>query len=212
MAANEPPALPSAPDAWGIYKQLPGMVLGFHGCDRETAEKVLALEDPHLEPSNNPHDWLGQGIYFWEADPWRALEWAIASMAKPGQTTGKIVNPYVVGAVLDLGRCCNLLDYDTVAELERAYQFINNIYQRAGGALPQNKGGDDKFKRFRDKVVIDAMHDLRRKKSLPNYQTVRAAFLEGGELYPDAGFERKNHIQIAVLDTACIKAYFRLPS
>ena len=28
-------------------------------------------------------------------------------------------------------------------------------------------------------MMIDAMHDLRSKKSLPNYQTIRAAFLEG---------------------------------
>lgn len=211
MAGSPPTPLISAPEAWGIYKQLPSMVLGFHGCDRVTADELLSQSVPHLQQSDNPHDWLGRGIYFWEADPWRALEWANASKAKPSQTSGKILSPYVVGAVLDLGRCCNLLDFDTLSELARAYNFISETYTRAGQPLPENSGGHDKFKRARDKIVIDAMHDLRRKGQFPKYQTVRAAFLEGGELYPGAGFERKNHIQIAVLDEACVKAYFRLP-
>jgi hypothetical protein len=55
------------------------------------------------------------------------------------------------------------------------------------------------------------MHDLRNSQKLPAYQTVRAAFFEGAELYPNAGFRKKNHIQIAVCDVACIKGYFRLP-
>lgn len=33
-------------------------------------------DKPHLEPSDNPWDWLGKGIYFWEADPIRGYEWA----------------------------------------------------------------------------------------------------------------------------------------
>lgn len=210
--AVSPPPLVTAPDAWGIYKQLPGMILGFHGCDSTTAEDVLLQTKRHLKPSSNAHDWLGNGIYFWEADPWRALEWANASSVKPGQSGGSIKAPCVVGAVLDMGRCCNLLDYDTVSEVERAYAFISSIYASAGKNLPENQLGPDKVKRFRDKVVIDAMHQLRSVKGLPEYQTIRAAFLEGGELYPGAGFERKNHIQIAVLDPSCIKAYFRLPS
>jgi hypothetical protein len=38
---------------------------------------------------------------------------------------------------------------------------------------------------------------------------VRAAFVEGGQLYPDAGFSAKSHIQICVRNVACIKGYFR---
>lgn len=46
------------------YEILPGLLLGFHGTDEETAEKDLAGEA--LESSANEYDWLGYGIYFWE--------------------------------------------------------------------------------------------------------------------------------------------------
>lgn len=42
-------------------------MLGYHGCSAETAEKVLKGEK--FEISRNPYDWLGEGIYFWEANP-----------------------------------------------------------------------------------------------------------------------------------------------
>ena len=48
------------------------------------------------------------------------------------------------------------------------------------------------------------MHFLRDYSKYEPYQTVRAAFMEGDDLYPDAGFKRKNHIQLAVVDPYCI--------
>lgn len=57
-----------------MYRTLPSFVLGFHGCDRKVGEAVLAGQ--HLRPSNNDYDWLGQGIYFWENSPHRALSYA----------------------------------------------------------------------------------------------------------------------------------------
>jgi hypothetical protein len=41
-------------------------VLGYHGCDKKVGERVLAGE--RLKPSENEYDWLGHGIYFWEAN------------------------------------------------------------------------------------------------------------------------------------------------
>lgn len=211
MADDEQKKRITAPESWTVYKQLPGLVLGFHGCDRSVAEDVLSQKQPHLLSSKNAHDWLGEGIYFWERDPWRALEWAISASERPKQTAGKIKDPYVIGAILDLGRCCNLLDFDCCAEVESAFQFISEVYKSAGQPLPENRQGEDKLLRFRDKIVIKAMHDIRDDQKLPPYQSVRAAFIEGQELYPGAGFKKKNHIQIAILDAQCIKGYFRLP-
>jgi hypothetical protein len=45
--------------------QTPTWVLGYHGCDREVGEAVLAGET-ELLPSENDWDWLGTGIYFCE--------------------------------------------------------------------------------------------------------------------------------------------------
>lgn len=199
------------PESWAVYKQLPGLVLGFHGCDQSIAEDVLSQKVPHLRISQNDHDWLGEGIYFWEADPWRALEWATSAAKRPNQTAGKIKKPYVIGAILDLGRCCNLLDIDCCEEVSRAYQFINGLYDAAGLQLPENKLGPDKVLRYRDKIVIKTMHAIRESQNLPPYQSMRAAFIEGDKLYAGSGFNAKNHIQLAILDPQCIKGYFRLP-
>lgn len=45
-----------------------GIVFGFHGCEREVAQKAILNREP-ITPSNNAYDWLGNGIYFWENDP-----------------------------------------------------------------------------------------------------------------------------------------------
>ena len=62
-----------------IYHQ-PFQVVGFHSCDKEVGMKVLNGE-MDLNPSENPWDWLGSGIYFWEQNPDRALEYANESAA-----------------------------------------------------------------------------------------------------------------------------------
>lgn len=49
-------------------------VLGYHGCDRTVGEKLLSGED--FKKSENSYDWLGAGIYFWENNPKRGLDFA----------------------------------------------------------------------------------------------------------------------------------------
>ena len=85
----------------------------------------------------------------------------------------------------------------------------------AGVDLPRNAGG----RRNLDRAVVENMHKLReegltqgrRRVVLQPYETVRAAFIEGDPIYENAGFNAKNHIQIAVRERRCIKGYFRLP-
>ena len=47
-----------------------------------------------------------------------------------------------------------------------------------------------------------------REGGLVPYDTVRSIFWEGNEIYPDAGFKEKNHIQICVRDAKLIKGFF----
>jgi hypothetical protein len=60
-----------------------------------------------------------------------------------------------------------------------------------------------------DRAVIEAVHGTRDDNAHPPYDTVRSPFPEGGKLYDGAGFQAKNHIQIAVRNLDCIKGYFR---
>ena len=41
-----------------------------------------------------------------------------------------------------------------------------------------------------------------------NFDSVRAAFWEGKELYPNAGFKTQNHIQLSIINPNCIKGIF----
>jgi hypothetical protein len=91
-----------------VYSTLPSFILGFHGCDASVAEKVISGR-AHLIPSQNDYDWLGEGIYFWENSPARALEYARLRKRHPAPGN-KIRKPAVIGAVIDLARCLNLLD------------------------------------------------------------------------------------------------------
>lgn len=75
------------------------LTLGFHGCEEDVARNALQNRGD-LVASNNKYDWLGSGIYFWENDPVRALEFA--------KEVKKCENPCVIGAVLNTGYCLDL--------------------------------------------------------------------------------------------------------
>lgn len=198
---------------WDLYKRFPSFVLGFHGCDRIVGEAVIAGYQ-QLESSANQFDWLGGGVYFWEGNPARALEFAQCAATDAAYTTqGKISDPFVVGAVIDLGICFSLQDSNCLAELPLAYASLRKSCKIAGVPMPKNKGRDeDKGARFLDCAVIEVMHRLRLASTPPMvpYDTVRATFSEGKALYRGAGFSEKAHVQIAVRNTQkCILGYFR---
>lgn len=196
------------PDYLG-YQRLPNWVLGFHGCDESVVQDVLNSQNKHLKPSENKWDWLGNGIYFWENDPLRAMQFAQEGI--DGKVTrGNIKKPCVIGAVIDLGLCLNLFDQVALQEIKWAAENLAERSIEYEQPLPKNT---DKG-RFLDRAVFEHLHWARnvlheaQPEDFEMYQTVRSQFPEGGELYPGASFTEQNHIQIAVRDTSVIKGYF----
>src|SRR5262245_22992021 len=110
-------------------------VLGYHGCDRTVAERLLAGDD--FKPSNNEYDWLGPGIYFWEANPQRGLDFA-KELVKTKRGKGKIAHPAVVGAVIELGLCMDLTTTAGTKQARTAYQRLVEIHKAAEVELPKN--------------------------------------------------------------------------
>jgi hypothetical protein len=183
--------------------------LGFHGCDAAVAERVFA-GSAHLKRSKNNFDWLGEGIYFWENSPARALQFARELKARPRKAGPRIRTPAVVGAVIELGYCLNLLDAEFLELLSESYDDLRAFHERIGVPLPNNKRiGDDLLLRPLDCAVINALHETRVLLGLRPFDTVRAAFAEGGPVYPGSGVSAKHHIQICVRRRSCIKGYFR---
>jgi hypothetical protein len=187
-------------------------VLGFHGCDRSVGEQALT-GSLDLIRSDRDYDWLGPGIYFWEGDPIRAMEWAEAKAArKPGTT------PYVIGAVIDLGNCLDLTTREDIELLRDAYDGLEASLAAEGRQLPSNRdvasdARKDKLLRNLDCAVIRYLSDNIEQQiatksgdgSLEPFDTVRGLFREGAPIYPNSGFYERTHTQIAVRSIACIK-------
>jgi hypothetical protein len=187
-------------------------VLGFHGCDESVASGIFHGKMNHLDASQNQYDWLGAGIYFWESSPARAMEYARLRRKYPASKARQIKKPAVVGAVIDLGNCLDLLDSQFFEMIREGYADLNHYMQAAGLPMPFNRplhASHDLLLRDLDCHVINTIHRTRARKNLPAFDSVRAAFIEGKPLYPGASFFDKNHIQICVCNPHCIKGYFR---
>jgi hypothetical protein len=198
-----------------MYSTKSGLVLGFHGCDQAVADKVISSGD-NLLASTNRYDWLGNGIYFWEQSPDRALDYATELQQNPGRSKNPIKAPAVIGAVIDLGFCLDLVTMGNLGLLARSYETLQKSYATAGLDLPRNKPSAksgtqsaDLLRRELDCLVIEALHDSMQQEKKPEFDSVRGVFWEGEELYPNAGFRAKNHIQLCIRNPNCIKGYFR---
>lgn len=73
-----------------------------------------------MTASENDYDWLGPGIYFWEHNAWRAFEFACDVRDYPHRGKQKVKRPSVVGAIIDLGFCLNLLDNRFIEMVKQA--------------------------------------------------------------------------------------------
>jgi len=180
-------------------------VLGYHGCDREVAEKLIS--GAAFEPSDNDYDWLGHGVYFWESNPVRGYEFATELKTR----NHRIVEPYVVGAAIDPGYCLDLLSASGIQAVQAGYESFSQVMAASGSIMPANAGGQDLLLRKLDCAVVNHIHVSMRESGLQTFDTVRGVFMEGDRLYKNSGFYRKTHIQICVCNALCIKGVFRLP-
>jgi len=201
-----------------MYDVRPNTIIGFHGCELSVRNKLISNPD-HIEISKKPYDWLGNGFYFWENNYIRALQWANDKKDK-----GQIKSPVVVGAVLQLGNCCDFLDSKFTGLIESYYPAMEEEYQHAGKHLPQNlEAADDEHKdklvRLLDCATIEYMHksitenyfkdlDEQNYSSYKVFDSVRGVFSEGGSAFPGAGIKKKSHIQICIRNFNCIKGFF----
>ncbi|HEY3323253.1 MAG TPA: hypothetical protein VGP72_22555 [Planctomycetota bacterium] len=192
-----------------MYGTPSNLFLGFHGCDRAVGEKILAGKSG-LKESRNKYDWLGFGRYFWEGDYGRAVEWS--NWLAKRKIPPRIEEPFVIGAIIDLGHCLNLLETENLRALQDGYEELVGLCREAGKPIPENKplrGGSDLLLRHLDCAVLETVHRLVEEAGRPAYDSVRGVFWGGKELYPHAGFRSHNHIQICVRNPNCIKGYFR---
>lgn len=193
-----------------MYSTRSGLTLGFHGCDKKIADDVVN-QRIGLQESSNEYDWLGHGMYFWENSPARALEFAQFLKDNPDKANNPIEQPSVLGAIIDLGYCFDLVDYEMLVLLKSGYKVFKAAWEQQGKKLPANLivgHSGDLLLRNLDCAVIETIHQIRKENKMQPFDSVRGVFWEGDDLYPNAGFKEKNHIQLCIRNPNCIKGYF----
>ncbi|HEV7299734.1 MAG TPA: hypothetical protein VGN72_10245 [Tepidisphaeraceae bacterium] len=164
------------------------LAIGFHGTRRKTVESLL--RGRVFDPSENTDDWLGHGIYFWEHAPQQAWWWAERRYGKEAA---------VVGAVLRLGQCIDLLDPKNAELLELQYQKVAADFKASGLRLPQNANNH----KYLDCLVFNQLFvDLA--SAGFDVETVRAVFVPTGprqRVWSRSGIFHGAHIQLCVRES-----------
>ena len=132
--------------------------------------------------------------------------------------TGAYKEPAVVGAVIDLRNCLDLVSRSDVELLRAAHRSFVRVQQKANLAIPENRNpkgskDSDRVLRYLDCAVFRHLHRIieglsEQEPSIEPFDTVRGMFVEGGKAYPGSGIFRKSHAQIAVRNPKCIKGIF----
>jgi hypothetical protein len=182
------------------------LLLAYHGCDATTRDDLVTRRLLDLKHSENAYDWLGPGLYFFESDPQRAMNFAVASAAHPERlyTKRPIATPAVVGAIICVTSC---LDMTTQVGLDEFADVVEQL-QAADTPLAQNDAANPLLRKLNNQVFT-SLHALRQGLMYEPYQMVRGAFVQGAALGDNnSGFNRDSHIQLAVREAKAIVAWF----
>jgi len=178
-------------------------ILGYHGCDAEVARSITSGKED-LKPSQNKYDWLGHGAYFWEDGYDRALRWAKEQTERSGS---KIKKPAVLGAIIDLGSCLDLIQVEFLDLVSDAHNRMLELFDEIEQSPPVNSGPEMRLRNL-DCAVFQALHEFRALEKKAPFDTVRAFFVEGTPLCPSSGIRQLDHIQICVRNKKSIVGYF----
>ena len=177
----------------------PILVLGYHGCNRTTADKVLRGEIQHLPLSTEKHEWLGDGVYFWENSYDRALKWAERKYEKDAAVVGAIILP---------GYCLDLTDSLCTTLLAEYAEIFPREYMKKYGEPPPANNTTNNFHPF-DCALINEYRTSWNNHMDEEIDSVRGAFTEGARI-GESTFSKLGHIQWAIVNPEkCILGYFR---
>ena len=188
-----------------VYTSDPGLVIGFHGCE-ESVRDAIVSGSTTLKASKNKYDWLGHGFYFWQNNYDRALDFATNPPSKKS-----VQKPAVLGAIISLGSCLDLMDKKHIKAVELSYKSLEESVISDNGKLPMNKNtlnSNDRILRELDCYVIENLHKTIKDSHCSPFDSTRGVFIEGSPIYENAGFHEKTHIQICVRNPNCIKGFF----
>jgi hypothetical protein len=180
------------------YRDYHRTIVAYHGTTEAEADDLV--EGVAFKPSNKTFEWLGKGVYFWEYAPKQAWWW--------GKEMRKYKKPAVVGAMIRLGNCLDLLDPENVRWLRSVYDDIIPKWRKAKVPIPQNVLS----KRSLDCAMLNWIYS-QSDKSKSSIETCRGVFVptssakrvwRGSWIYDEA------HIQICVREQKNILALWHV--
>jgi len=174
-------------------KKEPLEILGYHGTSVARATQILR---GGFRLSQNDWDWLGEGIYFWQDAPLRALQWA---RTWPGARTGG--GHAVIQARLRLEDCMDLLDNDWNDLFSEASARFVRTWAQEGRQIPTNNKpyGCNRL----DRAYFDFIVGDLRRTSVP-IRSIRTAVTEGLPVQPASPICFDSHVQVAIRDHSLI--------
>jgi hypothetical protein len=175
-------------------------IIGYHGTTAEVAERLVDGEP--FRPSDNDDDWFGRGISFWEYAPKQAWWWT--------RDLKRNTEPAVVGAVIRLGHCFDLLDPLNVATLRQFYEQAVTQWVASGIPVPENV---HQHKRL-DCAVFNLFYAAADRSS-PPLETARAVYVPTGSarrIWKRSWIYEQAHIQVCVRQAENILAVWRVRS
>jgi hypothetical protein len=185
---------------------------GYHATTPEKG--ALIEEQKRFNPSENWHDWLGNGVYFYQD----ALEWT-RYWATNERHEGNIPNPAIFAADIYYDGFLDLVEYDSMEQLKRFFNRLESATkEEASQAFEAVKIRAAKFPEREkwkprphplDRYVINEAVNVAESQGL-SIKAVRAVFFDGEKLHPHSDLYDRQHIQIAVRDQSIIKKFWRV--
>ena len=159
-------------------------IIGYHGTTSEIAERLVNGE-PFTASSNND-DWFGTGIYFWEYAPKQAWWWA--------ENFKKNTEPAVVGAVIRLGHCLDLLDPLNVKILQEFHNKTLETWNSLGEPIPKNGNQHKNL----DCAVFNLFYNEAHTRPIETARAVYVPTQSNKRAWPRSWIYEQAHIQICI--------------
>ena len=180
-------------------------VIGYHGTGLATALRLVTRVEG-FRPSQRAFDWLGHGIYFWEHAPQQALRFARIrqrqyqrKQVKSAEDLRRATEPLaVVGCMIRLGNCFDLLEPDNVEYLQDLFSDYKESMKLTGEVLPRNTR---KYRKLDCDVFEYAYKIAKARNPGVEIESARGVYVpSGGERRVWAGswISRDTHIQLCV--------------
>lgn len=177
------------------------LVVAYHGTRRETALRIVTGETKFVQ-SQNDDDWLGHGVYFWEHAPEQAWAWARQRYAKSSTVA-------VLGALVRLGQCFDLLDPANSRVLGALHKDMLSEYEQRRQTVPKNF----KAKKYLDCATMQFAYVALKAQGFV-VQTSRGVYVPArgsGRLWKNSWLSQEAHIQLCVRDSSCIMGAWLVP-